>query len=201
MTTWVAIPVKLAESAKTRLGAVLDPEERRFLAIRWLERTIQACLEADTVDTVVVVTADPVAQALARRHGCRLIEEPLSDGLNRAVDRAVEACRHRAAHLLVLTADLPAVEPADIEAICELGASLGSPAVVVGPDQSGRGTSALWLSPPDVIPAAFEGASAARHLDLATAAGAASTTLVRSGWHDADTPDDLMHLRLLDDIA
>src|SRR4051812_50174571 len=64
------IPVSALEGAKSRLGEVLDPEERRELVEALLLRTIDAALAAPAIDEVLVVSPDPQVIALAVRRGC-----------------------------------------------------------------------------------------------------------------------------------
>jgi len=49
--TAVVIPVRALEGAKSRLGDVLDAEERRDLVARLLERTVGAARDAACAST------------------------------------------------------------------------------------------------------------------------------------------------------
>ena len=66
-TTTVAIPVRALEGAKSRLGAVLDAEERRDLVEDLLRLAVQAALATPGVGEVIVVSPDPEVLAVAGR--------------------------------------------------------------------------------------------------------------------------------------
>ena len=59
MTTVAVIPVRSLEGAKSRLGEVLDPEERRALVERLLRRTLAATTGAASIDETIVVSPIP----------------------------------------------------------------------------------------------------------------------------------------------
>jgi 2-phospho-L-lactate/phosphoenolpyruvate guanylyltransferase len=156
----VAIPVRSFEGAKSRLGAVLDAEERRELVELLLGRTVAAALAARGVAEVLVVSPDPEVLRLAEAAGARPVEQR-SRGLNPALHEAREVSTGD--RLLILPADLPGIDAAAIERVLEAGESTGRPSVVLAPDRHGRGTNALLLDPPDVIDPAFGGDSRTGH--------------------------------------
>lgn len=189
VSTAVVIPVRTFEGAKSRLGAVLDAEERRDLVERLLRRTVAAALATPGVVDVLVVSPDPEVLAVARAAGARSLDQR-SRGLNPALQEARAAID--TGRLLVLPADLPAVTAHDLAAILEAGDAAGSPSVVLAPDRHGRGTNALLLVPPDVIDPAFGGDSRAAHAWLASSADAAYVEVPGLLALDIDTPDDLL---------
>jgi 2-phospho-L-lactate guanylyltransferase len=189
VTTAVAIPVRTFEGAKSRLGAVLDAEERRELVERLLRRTVAAALATPGVADVVVVSPDPDVLAVAAAAGARPLTQR-SRGLNPALQEARAAVA--ADRLLVLPADIPAVTAGDLVRILAAGDAAGAPGVVLAPDRHGRGTNALLLAPPDVIDFAFGGDSRAAHAWLASSAEAAYVEVPGVLTLDVDTPDDLL---------
>lgn len=193
------VPVRALEGAKSRLGAVLDAEERRDLVIRLLDRTVRALTATPGVDHTIVVSPDPEVLAIAETAGARPFRQA-TEGLNAALHEAHgEANRLGAAALLVLPVDLPL---ADAGAIADLVSSAeteaahepvdGRPLVLLVPDRHGRGTNALLLVPPDAIPFAFGGDSRAAHAALARDAGARYLEAGGPLTLDLDTPDDLL---------
>ncbi len=186
----VVVPVRALEGAKSRLGAVLDAEERRELVTRLLRRTVDAALATAGVAEVLVVSPDPEVLGLAARTGARAILQR-SRGLNPAIQEARDAAPS-AKRLLVLPADIPGVSPAALATLLEAGDAAGSPSVVLAPDRHGRGTNALLLDPPDVIDPAFGGDSRAGHAWLASSADAAFVEVPGVLALDVDTPDDLL---------
>lgn len=187
--TVVVIPVRAFEGAKSRLGAVLDAEERRDLVERLLRRAVTAALATPTVTRVVVVSPDPEVLAVAAAAGAHGIAQR-SGGLNPALQEARSASD--ADRLLIIPADLPAVTATSLAAVLAAGDAAGRPSVVLAPDRHGRGTNALLLDPPDVIDPAFGGDSRAGHAWLASSAEAAFVEVPDVLGLDVDTPDDLL---------
>lgn len=188
-TTSVAVPVRALEGAKSRLGAVLDAEERHDLVEGLLRRTVAAALATPGVVEVVVVSPDPEALAVAQAAGARPLPQR-SRGLNPALQEARAAATGE--RLLLLPADLPGVTADDLARVLAAGDAAGSPSVVLVPDRHRRGTNALLLDPPDAIDPAFGGDSRAGHAWLAESADIGFTELPGVLELDLDTPDDLL---------
>jgi 2-phospho-L-lactate guanylyltransferase len=193
--TWALVPIRGLETAKTRLGADLDAEERLQLVAELLRRTLVATRDARHIAGTVVVTMDGAAADVARRHrAIGLVER--APGLNEAIEaaRSVAVARGATA-VLVLPADLPAVSAGVIDALADdaLRAGIaGGPVVALVPDRHGSGTNALLLSPPDVIDPAFGADSRARHEGAARHAGARFVALESPLSLDVDTSADLL---------
>ena len=188
--TTVAIPIRAIEGAKSRLGAVLDAEERRDLVDTLLRRAIRAARDARGVTQVIVVSPDEEALAVARDEGATPLRQR-SRGLNPAFQEARAAAT--GTRLLLLPADLPAVTGAAIDALLAAGDAAGTPSVVLVPDRHRRGTNALLLDPPDALDPAFGGDSRAGHTWLAESADIAFVEVDIAGLElDLDTPDDLL---------
>jgi 2-phospho-L-lactate guanylyltransferase len=187
--TSVVVPVQAFEHAKSRLGAVLDAEERRDLVEQMLRGTLSAALAAPDVLEVLVVSPDREVLEMATALGARPVEQ-LSRGLNPALQdaRAVVA----GSRLLILPADLPGLQPSDIGRVLEAGTAAGSPSVVLVPDRHGTGTNALLLDPPDAIDPAFGGDSRAGHAWLSASADIPFEEVDGVLDLDVDTPEDLL---------
>ena len=183
------MPVRALEGAKSRLGAVLDAEERRDLVVGMLQRTIAASLAAPGVVEVIVVSPDPEALAVAQAAGARPALQR-SRGLNPAFQEARAAAAGD--RLLLLPADLPTITTADVIAVLAAGDTAGTPSVVLAPDRHRSGTNALLLDPPDAIDPAFGGDSRAGHAWLAESADVAFVELGGVLELDLDTPEDLL---------
>lgn len=188
-STTVAIPVRGFEGAKSRLGDVLDAEERRDLVERLLRRVISAALATEGVLDVLVVSHDPEVLSVAAAAGALPVDQG-SRGLNPALHeaRAVAAGER----LLIVPGDVPGVSPAALSQVLAAGDAAGTPSVVLVPDRHGRGTNALLLDPPDVIDPAFGGDSRAGHAWLASSADAAFVEVRNVLELDIDTPEDLL---------
>ncbi|MCU0483614.1 MAG: NTP transferase domain-containing protein, partial [Chloroflexi bacterium] len=104
------VPVRGLEQAKARLGEALDAEERRVLIERLLRRTLEAAAGAAGVALVAVVSPDRASLEVAGEHGAAAVEDAGTD-LNAAVAAGRDwARRVGATALLVLPADLPAID-------------------------------------------------------------------------------------------
>jgi 2-phospho-L-lactate guanylyltransferase len=188
-STSVAIPIRAFDGAKSRLGAVLDAEERRELVERLLRRAVAAALDTAGVIEVLVVSPDPEVLAVAVDGGARPVAQ-VSRGLNPALHEARAVATGE--RLLIIPGDIPGVSPATLREVLAAGDAAGSPSVVLAPDRHGRGTNALLLDPPDVIDPAFGGDSRAGHAWLASSADAAFVEVRDVLDLDIDTPDDLL---------
>jgi 2-phospho-L-lactate guanylyltransferase len=188
-TATVAIPVRAFEGAKSRLGAVLDGEERHELVDRLLRHTIAAASATEGVVEVLVVSPDPEVLGVAAASGARPVEQR-SRGLNPALHEARAAAVGE--RLLIIPGDIPGVTPRSLERVLEAGTAAGTPSVVLVPDRHGRGTNALLLDPPDVIDPAFGGDSRAGHAWLASSADATFIEVRDVLALDIDTPEDLL---------
>jgi 2-phospho-L-lactate guanylyltransferase len=188
-STTIAIPVRAYDGAKSRLGAVLDAEERHDLVESLLRRTVAAALATPGVVEVIVVSPDPDVLAVAEEAGATPLLQR-SRGLNPALQEARAVATGE--RLLVLPGDLPTVTPSDLELLLVAGDEAGSPSVVLAPDRHRRGTNALLLDPPEAIDPAFGGDSRAGHAWLAESADIRFVELPGVVDLDLDTPDDLL---------
>jgi 2-phospho-L-lactate guanylyltransferase len=198
--TWALVPIRGLESAKTRLGEDLDAEERRDLVVELLRRTLVASRDARRVAGTVVVTMDPAAAGMARDHrAIGLVER--APGLNEAIVAARSVAMARGASaVIVLPADLPAIDAAAVDAVIEAAenavpaaaraASAGVVALVT--DRHATGTNVLVASPPDLIDPMFGPGSRDLHRAAVAAAGATLVELDGPLSLDVDTAADLV---------
>ncbi len=208
MTTpivFAIVPVGSLDGAKSRLGAVLDAEERLELSIGLARRTIAAAVAATRIADVLVITPDDAVRALASELGARAILQRDS-GLNHGIDAGrAEAVAAGATAILILPIDLPDITPAAIDAVVAATDDPQRPFVALVRDRHGRGTNALLLAPPDAIETCFGGDSAIAHAAAARDRGARFVELGGPLTLDLDTADDLLlaeaSLRTLDDAA
>jgi len=164
------VPVKRLGVGKSRLRPPLDPQTSAELAGAMLEDVIEALRGVRGLASVSVVTGDPAAARRARAAGARILLHP-DDGLNPSLDAAAARLAAEGADaLLVVLGDVAGAEAADLQALLDALAELGGRGVVLAPSRDG-GTSALLRAPHDVIASAFGPQSAARHRELARAAG------------------------------
>jgi 2-phospho-L-lactate/phosphoenolpyruvate guanylyltransferase len=211
----VLLPVKVLARAKSRL-AVLAGERRRELALALAADTVAAVVACPEVARVVVVTSDPVAGPLLAGLGAIIVaDEPadlsaslgplgtagatapgvlgelgVQDALNAALRHgaALAARRWPRTGLAALTADLPALSPAELALALRTASAAPGRAVFV-PDAAGIGTTLYAVPPGGEFRPLFGGASRARH----AASGAVELHLEHAAGlrRDVDTPDDL----------
>jgi 2-phospho-L-lactate guanylyltransferase len=206
----VLMPVKVLAQAKSRL-AQLAGERRRELALALASDTVSAVVACPEVARVIVVTSDPVAGPRLSSLGARIIPEarplarnrdardgarPSPDGSQRPLNAAllrgatVALRRWPGTGLAALTADLPALRPAELAiALRAVSEAAGPSGAAFVPDAAGVGTTMYAVAPGGEFRPMYGGASRARH-----AAGGA-TELALDGIaglrQDVDTPDDL----------
>ncbi|MFN3540932.1 MULTISPECIES: 2-phospho-L-lactate guanylyltransferase [Rhodococcus] len=208
----VLIAVKDLTAAKSRLAAEFSAPDRTRLVLAMLSDTVAAADAVSVVDSVTVVTPDPLVAETARRIGALVFDEPVRDPalqpdqrLNHAFAAAAHVLRHgdagvdvgvdvgggetvaaRRVDIIALQADLPAMRSAEL-AQAYAGSRRGGRSLVV--DHHGTGTAALILKDsPDELAPLFGRDSARRH----TVSGARELDGTWPGLRlDVDTADDV----------
>jgi 2-phospho-L-lactate guanylyltransferase len=188
LISWsVLMPVKVLTQAKSRLAGLAGPR-RGELALAVACDTVRAVLRTARVARAVVITDDPVAAAALEELGAQVIPDEPRAGLNAALRHgaAVAARRWPAAGRAALSADLPALRPAELASALAAAASWPNAFVA---DAAGDGTTLYTAAPGAVFQPAFGLASRARH----AAGGAAELGLtdIPGLRQDVDTPADL----------
>ncbi len=169
MSLWAIIPVKPLKNAKSRLSAVLRPEQRYALAQAMFRQVLSVTSAEQRITGVLVISRDTKSLAIARELGAKTLQEGTVSHLNLALLRATMVLRSwRADAVLVLPADLPFIQVEDIRAMIELTVE---DSIVIATDRERDGTNALLVRPPGAIDYAYGSGSFARHIQLAGAAG------------------------------
>lgn len=184
----VVIPAKSLESAKSRLG--LPDRERRRVALRLASSTVRAALDSSYVGLVMVVTSDATIAAETGRLGAVTVPESPLTGLNNAarLGRRRALVLRPMSPVSILVADLPRLQPQDLDAAIAQFRLLGSPMAVA--DQHGTGTTMLIHGPEDSPEIKFGDDSAAAHASAGFHAVTGSLLGLRS---DLDVPTDLVN--------
>lgn len=183
MVSWsVVVPVKALGAAKSRLRADRPLGDISGLALAFAVDTVTAALAAASVREVVVVSSDPDVAERMRALGARLVADPGS-GLDAAASAGIAACD---GPIAVLTGDLPALRPTELDAALRRAES--SPLAVV-PDREGSGTTMITAHEPGSLHPRFGVGSHARHV----AAGHVDIDAGESLRADVDTEHDLRH--------
>ena len=194
MTVWAIVPVKPLFLGKSRLAEVLTPDERADLNRRLLAHTLDTLSAVSEIESVLVVSRDPAALALARGYGARTVQESGTPQLNVALAKATVVAQNFATQgVLIVPADLPLLTPEDVRLMLER--AVDPPVVVVAPDRHRRGTNALFVCPTGLIEYEFGRNSFQRHCDLALKAGARLEICELSSLAlDMDLPEDLAYV-------
>ncbi len=200
--TWtVVIPVKVLARAKSRLGA-LAGSRRPELALAMAADTVCAVLSCPEVGQVLVVTSDEVVEGFLAPLGVAVVADDgppagrdaprgeLEDGLNAALAHGARVAMRRwpGNGIAALSADLPALRPAELSRALRAAAAVAGGAAFVA-DEQGIGTTLYAAAPGAVFQPMFGGASRRRH-----AAGGVCELLLEgiAGLRrDVDTPEDL----------
>jgi 2-phospho-L-lactate guanylyltransferase len=199
--TIAIVPVKRFPQAKTRLADRLPARSRVALMQAMVTDVLIALRRAELVDAVIVVTGEPIAEQIAVNYNAEVLMDQRDLGHSEAAALGVGMALSKGAErIILLPADTPAIDPAEIDGL--LSAAPEGREVTIVPDRHGDGTNALVLTPPDVMAASFGEGSRARHTAAGEAAGAAvfesePLTIML----DVDTGDDLAALQTrLDEV-
>ena len=192
MAVYAVVPLKNLTVSKRRLSTVFTPLERRQLTLAMLEDVLNA-LKASVVDKIVVIGEDVPVQEMAVKFGASFLWAK-GASLNPAIEEATFwSVRDGAKSVLVLPEDIPLLIAKDLNRILELGAKGGS-AVVLSPSQN-WGTSALFQSPPQLIPPRFGPKSFLSHVQEAYRKGISVRLYFSNGLAtDIDSAEDLKKL-------
>lgn len=198
MTLWAIVPVKPLRRGKSRLSGVLSADERAALNQSMLANSLKTLSNVPEIDTILVVSRDPSALALARDFHARTVLEDGSPELNTALRRAsMVAQTYQALEILVLPADLPLITVEDIQRF--LSHSGKPPEVVIAPDRRHDGTNALFINPAGLIDFCYGPGSFSIHLEKAKKANARCEIVeIDSLSLDLDLPEDLELLKQIE---
>jgi len=181
----LVVLAKELTAAKTRLG--LGPGGAEQVALRLVERTVRAALQAECSGAVWVVTSDPLIAQQSTELGARIAPEGRPCGMNRAGAMGRDfALRHRPlGPVAVLVADLPLLRSDDLDAAAMQFRQVGVPMYV--PDHNMIGTTLLIHGPESRLGLAFGPNSALMHRRLGYRPAARAPRGLRV---DLDTPED-----------
>jgi 2-phospho-L-lactate guanylyltransferase len=195
---WIVIPVKDTRFSKQRLADMLSAGERQALAHAMLEDVLDAVAALRDVVAVALVTVDPFAVSLARRHGFRVIEVGAHDGHTGAVDGGRRMLAGEGAGgILTMPGDIPLVTAAEISEVLE--AHDPARGFTIVPAHDWQGSNAVACSPPEAVALRFGSDSFYPHLDAARLAGIEPRVMEFAGIAtDVDTPEDADRLLRVD---
>lgn len=193
MTSWsIVMPVKPLDRAKSRLA--MGSDERRSLTLAMALDTAAAARACRLVTRVVVVSDDEVVDHALRELGALVIGDEPAAGLDEALVHGARVARAhtRGGCVGALTADLPALKPAELERA--LAAAAGHDRMVVG-DFARHGTTLLTACEGVELEPSFGVGSLRRHVE--SGAVALAIDGVDGLRRDVDTLEDLEFARAL----
>ncbi|RAO26257.1 2-phospho-L-lactate guanylyltransferase [Micromonospora saelicesensis] len=157
----MVVPVKRLAVAKSRLRGALPGVPHEELALALAADTLRAVLACPAVAEALVVTDDERVAAAARTAGARVLPDEPDAGLNAAFRHG--AARAPAGWVAGITADVPALRPAELAGAL-LAAQNGRPGVRrFLPDAPGGGTVLLTAGPGVPLDPRFGVGSAVAH--------------------------------------
>ncbi|MEU8226198.1 2-phospho-L-lactate guanylyltransferase [Kribbella sp. NPDC048915] len=182
----LVIPVKRTAIAKSRLAPAY-PQHRPELARAFAVDTTAAAVTSPLVQAVLVVTDDPLVAADVTAAGARVVPDLPAAGLNEALlhGATVAAAEFAGNGIAALSADLPALRPAELTAV--LAACTAPRSFVV--DLPGTGTTLLAAAPGVPLDPHFGVGSALAH--QTSGAVPIELTAIDSVRRDVDTAADL----------
>jgi 2-phospho-L-lactate guanylyltransferase len=179
------IAIKQRERCKTRLAASLAEPERVALVRSMLARVLAAARSARTVHQIIVVSPerDQIPAEIP-------VFADTGESLNSALTEAHGMLRgFGCREIVVLPADLPRIEPGEIDALVRAGRAGG---FAIAPDAAGTGTNALCLVSSRRFHFQFGPDSHRLHSQEAQRMGLSPQTLHLAGFaFDVDSPRDL----------
>jgi 2-phospho-L-lactate guanylyltransferase len=142
---------------------------------------------------VGIVTSDTYATQLANEYEFEIIPDPENPGETGAIEMATQVCLERGEDsTLVIPADIPLIQPWELEEIYKQAPDRGS---VLVPAGDGRGTNAAFRRPANLFPLRFGNDSFKPHCAAAQATGQLCLILNLPGIAvDIDNPEDLQQL-------
>jgi 2-phospho-L-lactate/phosphoenolpyruvate guanylyltransferase len=194
MRTAAVLPIKSFAQAKQRLRDDLSPHDRRALVEAMFADTLVALGRVPSLERIVVVSGDRVAQRIAGGYGASVVEDD-ERGHNTAAANGIRVLlEDQIERALLVPGDCPLLSKDDLNTL--LNHPAGERSALIVPDRHGTGTNALLLTPPDVLTPSFGPDSRRRHAADASAAGIPAEVVELDPLAlDVDTPDDLEELR------
>ncbi len=188
------VPARDFEKGKSRLSGSLSDEKRASLGEWMLGRVLEAVSASGEVDRIGVLSDGGPVLSLAESKGAEAIACPGHD-LNADLGAGRSWALERGARsLLIVPADLPALNPSDVDAMIARADAVPGGCAVLSPSADG-GTNGLLLCPPGEFTFSFGPGSFGRHLEAAKDALLHPIRFENEGFGlDVDTPADLSAL-------
>ena len=199
--TWALVPAKAPELAKTRLSAILQPEECAALSRAMLQDVIHTLENCHSIDRIAVLTNDTAISTLVNDAGHTAIADVTSkqtstDALCAGLNAAAEfIAAQGGTTLIIIPGDLPTLCPADLDQLLHKHATSAQPRLSLCPAIRDGGTNALVCTPPNALQFKYGADSARVHIETAEQHGLNAQRLpMQAFFRDIDMPEDLFWL-------
>jgi 2-phospho-L-lactate/phosphoenolpyruvate guanylyltransferase len=165
----ILVPIKEHARAKSRLAAILTPQERSILAWAMFE-DLALALGPQPWPVFIVTNSNRIADRVARL-GWQILWEENQSSESHSVDAASRRLALQGIEsILRLPADLPLIQTQDVIELLSL--AIHPSCAILAPSGDCLGTNALLRTPPDLFPSRFGADSFRLHLLEAVAAKA-----------------------------
>ncbi len=202
-SVWAIIPVKRLHDSKQRLAHILSSSERADLIHATFSHLLDILAMVEPIARVLVISVDERVLATATEKGGEVLRETLPQqgafSLNTAVSQAIaHATAQKATAALILPADLPFAQPADIHALLNVagygrmnGVNGRLSTIVLSSDEDGTGTNAMLIPLPTPFRFQYGKGSYKKHKEEANQLGFAIETIQAVNLQfDLDTESD-----------
>src|ERR1700721_1600339 len=117
MRTLAILPIKNLSEAKQRLETMLSPGPRRALAEAMFSDVLTALRRSSSVEDILVITRDHIAQQIAGGHGALVLDDEEPGQSPAAMLGVRYALDHEYDRTLLVPGDCPMLTPQDIDAL------------------------------------------------------------------------------------
>lgn len=190
MRAILLIPFKSLATAKQRLAAALNQEQRSMFAEAMLLDVLTASARVTDRMDVALVTGDERAQGLAQEFGFAVIEDVRNESETAAIEMATSWCEERGYDTtIVVPADIPLITSVELRRTLDAAPEEGA---VFVPAYDRRGSNCILRRPASIIPLRFGNDSFMPHCEAIKKTGKELVILEMAGIGlDIDNPHEL----------
>jgi len=184
------IPFKSLATAKQRLAAALNLQQRSQLAETMLRDVMSAATGVTDRIDVALVTGDARARQMAEEFGLLVIEDARNESETAAIEMATAWCEQRGYDTtIVVPADIPLITSDELQRVLDSAPDEGA---VFVPACDRRGSNCILRRPASIIPLRFGNDSFLPHCAAMKRTGKELIILELPGMGlDIDNPHEL----------